>query len=93
MLADDGAGTLFLYYLFNDKKIVINPNVGSVDYDTGEILIKDLLVTNIPNQQKYIDLHITPKQNDIIVLRNQVLLLDDEDISVDVIDLSRVKLS
>lgn len=93
MLADDGAGTLFLYYLFNDKKIVINPNVGSVNYETGEILIKDLLVTNIPNQQKYVDLYITPKENDIVVLRNQVLLLDDEDINVDVIDLSRVKLS
>jgi len=52
-----------------------------------------LYVTNIPNQQKYVDLYITPKENDIVVLRNQVLLLDDEDINVDVIDLSRVKLS
>jgi hypothetical protein len=93
MISDDGGGTLFLYYLFNDKKIVINPNVGSVNYETGEINITDLVITSIPNRQNYIDLYITPKDNDIVVLRNQVLLLDDEDIEVDVVDLSRVRLS
>ena len=93
MLADNGSGTLFLYYLSNDKKIVVNPNVGSVNYKTGEIVIQDLLVMQIPNNRTYIDLEITPKESDVIVLRNQILLVEDQDIKVDVVDLNKLRLS
>ena len=92
-ISDNGSGTLFLYYLSGEKKVVINSNVGSVSYDTGEIILTDLLVSRIPNNINYIDLFITPQENDVIVLRNQVLLIEDADINIDVVDLNKIKLS
>lgn len=92
-LSDDGRGKLYVYYMSNDQKIIIQPNAGSVNYSTGEIQIQNLLVTGIPNNFNYIDLIITPAKNDIIAYRNQILLLDDADISVNVVDLLRVRLS
>ena len=92
-LSDDGRGKLYLYYFSNDQKIIIQPNAGSVNYSTGEIQITNLLVTGIPNDFNYIDLIVTPAKNDIVAYRNQILLLEDSDISVDVVDLLKVRLS
>jgi hypothetical protein len=92
-LGDDGRGKLYVYYLSNDQKIIIQPNAGSVNYATGEIQITNLLVTGIPNDFNYMDLIITPQKNDIVAYRNQILLLDDSDITVDVVDLLKVRLS
>lgn len=93
LIGDDGRGTLFLYYYSNDKKIIVNPKIGSVDYKTGEIFIDNLLVSGIPNDKNYIELEITPKENDVIVLRNQILLVEDQDIKIDVVDLTKLVLS
>ena len=92
-LADDGKGRLFLYYMFNSQRITINDNVGEVNYDSGKISIKNLIVDSIPNGGTTIDLIITPKENDIIALKNQILVLNEEDISVTVTDLTYKKLS
>jgi hypothetical protein len=92
-LSDDGRGRLYVYYISNDQKIVIQPNAGSVNYATGEIIIQNLVVTNIPNGFNYIDINITPAKNDVIAYRNQILLLDDLDINVNVVDLTKVRLS
>lgn len=93
LIGDDGRGTLFLYYYSNDKKIVVNPKIGSVNYKTGEISIDNLLVSGIPNDRNYIELEITPKESDVIVLRNQILLVEDQDIKIDVVDLTKLVLS
>jgi len=92
-ISDNGQGKLYIYYLSNQQKIVIQPNAGTVNYKTGEITIENLLVTGIPNGLNYIDLIVTPAINDIIALRNQILLLDDSDINVQVVDLLRANIS
>ena len=91
-ISDNGSGVLFLYYYSGDRKVVINSNVGSVSYESGEITLTDLVVTKIVDSN-HIDLYIKPEENDVIVLRNQVLLIEDSDINVDVIDLTKIKLS
>lgn len=93
-LSDDGKGRIFLYYTSADsKKVIINDSVGTVSYDTGKIVIEDLLISSIPNNQNYISFFIKPKYNDIIALRNQMLIMDNSDISIDVVDISKLKLS
>lgn len=92
-LADDGAGVLYLYYLVGDQRIVVVPNVGSIDYSTGKTTLKNLLVSGIPNRQNYINIYFKPKLNDVVMYRNQMLLLEDSDILVNMVDLTRVRLS
>lgn len=92
-IADDGKGKLFLYYFLNTTRIVVNNNIGSVDYSTGKITLKNLLVDSIPNKGTKISIFATPKDYDVIALRNQILILDEQDVSVNVIDLTNKKLS
>lgn len=93
-LSDDGLGKIFLYYVSSDnKKIVVNDSVGVVNYETGLISIDNLLISSIPNNQNYINFYIKPKYNDIIALKNQMILIEDTDINVTVIDISKLKTS
>jgi len=92
-ISDNGKGQLYAYYLSNQQKIIVLPDAGTVDYEKGIINIQNVVVSNIPNNLNYIDLIITPRINDVIALRNQILLLDDADISVTVVDLMKAVIS
>lgn len=93
-LADDGEGTLFMYYVSNDStKIIVESKVGTVDYASGTITIENLLVTSISDNLNYINFYVMPKYNDVIALRNQMILIQEEDIDVTVVDIQKLKLS
>lgn len=92
-LADDGKGKLYLYYVLNNKRVIVNSNVGRVDYANGKIFIENIMVDRIPNNQIYIDIFVSPKDNDVIAYRNQIIRLEDEDISVEIVNLNKLKLS
>lgn len=88
-IGDDGKGILYLYRIVNDQKVIIENNIGTVNYLDGNILLNSLLVQSIPEQKDYIDLVITPEIQDIDATRSQILLLEDEDIKLFTRDLSR----
>lgn len=88
----DGHGVLGLYPYGASKSAPIK-TVGHVDYDTGDIILEQLVVDTIPNQKNYIDIYAKPKNNDVIMYKNQILLLEDSDINVSVLDLLTMKLS
>lgn len=93
-MSDDGKGNILLYYFSPDNtKIVVDEQVGTVDYATGTIIVSNLLVSSIPSNNNYIDFTITPKEFDIIALKEQMLLIEEDDVSVTMIDISRLKLS
>jgi hypothetical protein len=94
-LADDGRGSISAYFSSTDltKKIAIEANVGSVNYDTGKIEIKNLLVSSIFDSINYIDFIVTPKVPDIIALRSQLIVIDDADVNITVIDINRLRIS
>lgn len=92
-LADDGKGKLYLYYILNGRRIVVNSSAGTVDYITGKVSIQNIMVDRIPNNQIFIDVFIVPKNNDVIAFRNQILRLEDEDIFVETVNLNKVRLS
>lgn len=92
-LSDDGLGKLYLYYTLNNQQVVVNGDAGTVDYAAGKIFIKNIFVDRIPDDKIYIDIFISPKNDDVISLRSQILRLEDEDISVSTVNLNRVRLS
>lgn len=46
LIKDNGFGTLIIIRLSGDSFIIVNPNVGTVDYDTGRVIIKNLNVSS-----------------------------------------------
>ena len=93
IIGDDGRGNLSLYRANSFANQAPLANIGTVNYETGQIKIQNLIVDSIPAYKNYINLYTTPRNMDVIAYRNQILLLDDADISIQVTDLDRVKLS
>jgi hypothetical protein len=91
-IGDDGKGNLVLYRAGSNIKVPI-ATIGTVNYDSGVININRLIVDQIPSAENNIDLYITPKYNDVIAYKNQILLLADEDIKVSSVNLDYIKLS
>jgi hypothetical protein len=79
---DDVDGVIRVYYKdVGAKKIFLN-NAGSVDYTTGKITISNILsLTSLDS----IKIWTSPKENDILTTRNNILMLIDSDINVSTI--------
>jgi hypothetical protein len=80
---DDGRGNIRIYKLVNGSKIYINETAGTIDYTTGKIKLPNFVPQYLnPETNTTISLTVIPKSNDISARRNQILLLNSEDITV-----------
>ena len=77
---DNGVGTLYIYTINNGNTTVLNNNVGTVNYETGEIKITNLIVDSYDTDS--IKIYARTENADIDTLTNKILLIDNEDISV-----------
>jgi len=85
-IADNGQGSLYYYRLIANQRVIFRQNVGSVNYDTGEIIINEFLADGFPGGVDFLDIFAKPAVNDLIPRRNQILLIDNTDINVIVDD-------
>ena len=80
-LDEDGAGNVRLYYLAAGVRTYVNNTQGTIDYDTGEVVINSLFVTEVSNvdgaTSTDIRLTLIPNSVDIKPVRNQVLRIDE----------------
>ena len=80
-LDEDGAGNIRLYYLAAGVRTYVNNTQGTIDYDTGEVVINSLFVTEVSNvdgaTSTDIRLTLIPNSVDIKPVRNQVLRIDE----------------
>lgn len=77
-------GTLRTYYFKSTgEKVIVNPNAGDINYDTGEITLRSLLPVTITQNENYATNILTlnaPSENDIIApLKNRILSIDEDD--------------
>jgi hypothetical protein len=76
---DDGFGTLRAYYLDGFARNYINSTIGTIDYVTGIIYINSFLPSAISGDIK---INARPLYEDVIPIRNQILLITDATIRV-----------
>lgn len=73
---EDGEGVL---RIFNQpaggKQIYVKPNAGTVDYDTGLVIIDNLLITEYNGS--YVSINMSPVEKNIFGVRNQIILITD----------------
>ncbi len=75
-------GTLrTFYYNSNSEKVDINPEIGTIDYQTGELTINNLNVVESLLDSGDIRIDVQPQSAIIETQRNQLLLLDTDDSS------------
>jgi hypothetical protein len=87
-IGDDGKGGLYLYRIVDNKRVVIQQGIGTVDYDTGTVIINALDVQDVPSGD-FIEIVAKPLSSDIYTPRESILLLEPNDIRVyvDAIDI------
>ena len=84
---DDGAGLINAYYISGTSKVYMTTgSVGTIDYDTGDIVLTKISIATVGDvngaSSNYIRLTVQPASNDIVPVRNQILQLDAVNLSV-----------
>lgn len=77
-------GMLRTYYYKSDgEKVIINPNAGTINYDTGEIFLESFIAQSLAPNDFYPTDELTfniPAQSEIIMpLRNRIVSIDEGD--------------
>lgn len=83
-IKDDGNGILVAYYKANNLDIIIDNNVGSVDYTKGIINITNLYIVSLASPK--FELIIKPQSNDVVSMRNQIIKIDTDLLTVNMYD-------
>lgn len=81
-LDDDGAGKMKTYYLTGSTKTTVDPEAGTINYATGEIIINSINITSVVNADGTITFTMKPASNDLVPVRNQVFQIDTTNMSV-----------
>lgn len=86
-LDDNGAGKLRMFYLdeSNNKLFVYsNIEIGTVDYTSGTIILNNTFtIISAPNNK--ITIYCVPESNDILSTRNQLVIINQQEIKVNVL--------
>jgi hypothetical protein len=80
-IGDDGKGGLYYYRLIDNKKVIVQTGIGTVDYETGVVVINALDVQDLRNSD-FIEITATPLDYDIYAPRETILILDNANINV-----------
>ncbi len=71
------------YYKSNREKVIVNSNFGTIDYDTGTIIINSLRATDVIENDYYDDgylsLTVSAENENIFTQRNRILSIDYSD--------------
>lgn len=70
-----------IYFQSSAKKTVLNSTAGTINYETGEVIITDIKPTSVDAADKVIRVSIQPDSGIISTVRNQLILLDSKDAS------------
>ena len=73
-LDDDGSGKIRMYELIDLTKNYITEDLGSIDYATGKITLKDFMPTSIVSG--ILKLRCIPQNSDVLAERNSIITLD-----------------
>ena len=78
-------GVLRMFYYNGDVKTYIK-NMGTIDYAAGKITMPELNITGIDlTQSSIFELIIKPQSNDVASVRNQIVTIPSDNITVNMI--------
>ena len=82
---DDGRGKLRLFYYnpLDYTKVFVNSNIGTVNYDTGEVKLNSLFVSGLAESN--FELIVKTESNDIMGMHNQIVNIEAMHLKINVI--------
>lgn len=85
-IGDDGINKLFIYTEGQDGRVIVKDNIGTINYTTGKVTISNLRVESIDDG--YLEFLAVPANKDILTFRNNIIIIDEELISVSTVGIS-----
>ena len=82
-IRDNNFGLLLVYTVINGVFTILNENIGSINYTTGDVKINNLLTSSYGN---YISLYMLPMNKDIVINNNKILIIDPNDVTITMIE-------
>ena len=74
---DDGNGNLRTFYLLGGTtKTITNAEAGTVNYNTGVVVLTSFNISSTTNADNTINVTVKPDSNDVIPVRQQVIEID-----------------
>lgn len=84
-IVDNGSGILQIIRTTSSGFVYLNRNIGTVNYDTGAIVIRNLNVSAYPGSE--IKMYGRTRMKDITSPKNRIVTIREEDINVTVVGL------
>jgi hypothetical protein len=87
-LDDDGYGNIRIYKRIGSDRVYLKRKAGTINYETGLIEIKSFIPLGVPDGTETpveIKLIVRPDRGDIFVRRNQVLVINSEQIDINMV--------
>lgn len=82
-LTDDGQGIIWAVSLNDNQDFVKTKSVGTIDYETGVLQLNNIAISRIPNSD-IIKIYAKTKFKDISATKNSILTINEEDITVQI---------
>jgi len=83
---EDNAGLIRIYRVSGVDNVGVQNNAGTINYVTGKIVLSNFAPTSFTDGGTTLKLTAVPADKDVLPLRNQIVAIRDEDISVSMID-------
>ena len=77
-------GNLFFFKLVNSTPVIVFNNVGTIDYEKGEIMLNSVVITSYEGNE--IQIEAVPESNDIIGLRELFLQIDMSRVNIQMVE-------
>jgi hypothetical protein len=86
----DSNGTIQVYRTSGQNRILVDNDVGTIVYGSGKMGLLDFAPVAIGSSSTgnttALDVYVTPSSSDVLPLREQIIMIEDQDISVTVVD-------
>ena len=83
-LDDDTQGNIRLYYLSQEgTKVYTNNTAGTVDYQTGKIIVNSINIASAPNN--VVTFTVEPSSYDVVSVRDQLITISEDQILINAI--------
>ena len=83
-LDDDAFGNIRLYYYnTNFEKVIVNAKIGTINYDLGRIIVRNLVITGLDGA--VFEWQVKPESYDVVSALNQIVQIDPEYVIVNAI--------
>ena len=81
-------GTLRSYYFLNSNKVILNSNVGTVDYYAGIITLENFSPYEINNTTGILSVFAVPESSIIYSKKNKMIIMDRNDVNAVKVNIS-----